>query len=157
MSTTRRPQATVLIDPLVPEERERFLEALDRDVERRGLPVTVLLTVPWHERSITELVERYAAADEAPAGVEPFVVAEVDETLWWLPEHATLVAGDVLVGADGGIEVCPDSWLDERSSHASIRGGACATARPSARAGHRLARRAGARRTAGPRSRAALG
>jgi len=83
--------------------------------------VTVLLTVPWHERSITELVERYAAGDEAPAGVEPFVVSEVDETLWWLPEHATLVAGDVLVGAGGSIEVCPDSWLDERSSHASIR------------------------------------
>ena len=58
---------------------------------------------------------------EAPGGVEPFVVAEVDETLWWLPEHATLVAGDVLVGADRGIEVCPDSWLDERSSHTSIR------------------------------------
>ena len=52
-------------------EAARFLEALDRDVERRGLPVTVLLTVPWHERSITELVERYAAGDGAPAGVEP--------------------------------------------------------------------------------------
>ncbi len=46
---------------------------------------------------------------------------EVDETLWWLPEHRTLVAGDVLVGAPGGIGVCPDSWLDERSSPASIR------------------------------------
>jgi hypothetical protein len=115
------PGATVLIDPLVPEERERFLEALDRDVERRGLPVAVLLTVPWHVRSFAELAERYAAGDEAPAGVEPFVVAEVDETLWWLPEHATLVAGDVLIGAGGGIEVCSDSWLDERSSHTSIR------------------------------------
>jgi len=115
------PGATVLIDPLVPPERDRFFEALDRDVERRGLPVVVLLTVPWHERSAAELVERYAAADEPPAGVEPFAVPEVDETLWWLPELRTLVPGDALLGADGGISVCPDSWLDERSSHASIR------------------------------------
>jgi glyoxylase-like metal-dependent hydrolase (beta-lactamase superfamily II) len=115
------PHATVLIDPLVPAERERFFEALDRDVERRGLPVVVLLTVPWHERSAAELAERYGAADEAPAGVEPFAVPEVDETLWWLPEHRSLVAGDALLGADGGISVCPDSWLDDRSSHDSIR------------------------------------
>ena len=114
-------EATVLIDPLVPPERDRFFAALDRDVERRGLPVAVLLTVPWHERSAAELVERYAAADEPPNGVEPFAVPEVDETLWWLPEHRALAAGDVLVGAPGGISVCPDSWLDERSSPASIR------------------------------------
>ena len=105
----------------MPEERERFFEALDRDVERRGLPVAILLTVPWHDRSASELTERYAAGEEAPAGVEPFAVPEVDETLWWLPEHATLVAGDVLLGVGGGIEVCPDSWLDSRSSHTSIR------------------------------------
>jgi glyoxylase-like metal-dependent hydrolase (beta-lactamase superfamily II) len=66
-------------------------------------------------------VERYAATDEAPAGVEPFAVPEVDETLWWLPEQASLVVGDVLLGADGGIAVCPDSWLDGRSSPTSIR------------------------------------
>ena len=113
--------ATVLIDPLVPPERDRFFEALDRDVERRGLPVAVLLTVPWHERSAAELVERYAASDEAPPGLEAFGVPEVDETLWWLPEHGALVPGDALIGAGDGISVCPDSWLDERSSPASIR------------------------------------
>ena len=115
------PGATVLIDPLVPPERDRFFEALDRDVERRGLPVAVLLTVPWHERSAAELMERYAAADEPPDGVELFGVPEVDETLWWLPEHAALVAGDVLLGTRDGISVCPDSWLDRRSSPASVR------------------------------------
>ncbi len=114
--------ATVLIDPLVPPERDRFFEALDRDVERRGLPVAVLLTVPWHERSADELVERYAAGDEAPDGVEAISIPEVDETLWWLPEQATLVAGDVLLGAPtAASSVCPDSWLDGRSSHTSIR------------------------------------
>ena len=46
---------------------------------------------------------------------------EVDETLWWLPEHGALVAGDVLVGTPDGIGVCPESWLDQRSSPASIR------------------------------------
>ena len=115
------PEATVLIDALVPHDRERFLEALDRDVERRGLPVAVLLTVPWHERSSPELVERYAATNKVPVGVEPFGVPEVDETLWWLPEHGTVVAGDALVGGADGIRVCPDSWLDERSSPTSLR------------------------------------
>jgi hypothetical protein len=117
------PRATVLFDPLVPShaDRERFFEALDRDVERRGLPVTILLTVAWHERSAAELVERYAAGKEPPVGVVPFGVPGVDETLWWLPEHAALLAGDVLLGADDGVCVCPDSWLEGRSSHDSIR------------------------------------
>jgi hypothetical protein len=119
------PAATVLFDPLVPRperERERFFEALDRDVERRALPVAILLTVPWHERSAAELRERYAATDAVPDGVEPFAVRDVDETLWWLPEHGALVAGDVLLGTPrGGVSVCPDSWLVGRSSPASVR------------------------------------
>lgn len=118
------PGATVLIDPLVPEggDRERFYEALDRDVARRGLPVAILLTVPWHARSSADLTERYGATDAVPDGVEPFAVREVDETLWWLPAHGALVAGDVLLGTSaGGVRVCPDSWLAGRSSPASIR------------------------------------
>ena len=115
--------ATVLIDPLVPveAERERFFEALDRDVDRRGAPVTILLTCTWHERSAAELAERYGAGDSPPAGVEAFVVPAIEETLWWLPEHAALVAGDVLLGAPDGIRMCPDSWLAGQASPASIR------------------------------------
>jgi len=115
------PGATVLIDPLVPPERERFFEALDRDVERRGQPVSILLTCKWHERSTGELTERYGAGDAPPAGVEAFLVLpEIEETLWWLPEQRTLVAGDVLLGAPDGLSVCPDSWLEADASPAAI-------------------------------------
>ncbi len=116
------PDATVLIDPLVPPEREQFFLALDRDVERRGLPVSILLTASWHARSQAELVERYATTAETPAAVEELALPpEMEETLWWLPEHRTLVAGDVLVGAAGEVSVCPDSWLDQRCTPAALR------------------------------------
>ena len=113
--------ATVLIDPLVPPERDRFFDALDRDVDRRELPVTILLTCDWHRRSTNELTERYAASDAVPEEVEAFPLPEIDETVWWLPRHAALVAGDVLLGTAGGVRVCPDSWLTDRSSPAGIR------------------------------------
>src|SRR5256885_1765625 len=48
------PDAVVLVDPFVPanDAEEQFWPALDRDVERLGRPVYVLLTVHWHERSV---------------------------------------------------------------------------------------------------------
>lgn len=120
------PDAVVLIDPLVPHEvaeRERFLAALDRDVERVALPVTILLTVPWHERSAAELTARYGASrDTAPAGVVALRCEAADETLYWLPAERALVPGDVLIGADGGgIRVCPDSWLPVEASPPQLR------------------------------------
>ena len=115
------PEATVLIDPLVPPEQEEFLQELDRDVVRRGQPVSILLTVPWHARSKDTLVKRYGACPEAPSSVEPFAVPEADETLWWLPNHTALVTGDVLLGADGGVRVCPDSWLDGSATPEAVR------------------------------------
>jgi glyoxylase-like metal-dependent hydrolase (beta-lactamase superfamily II) len=116
------PEATVLIDALVPPERERFFEALDRDVERRGLPVAIVVTCPWHERSSAELTERYGAGTSAPPGVEPYVVLpEIEETVWWLPEHGALVPGDVLLGAPDGVRVCPDDWLEDQVSPAAVR------------------------------------
>jgi glyoxylase-like metal-dependent hydrolase (beta-lactamase superfamily II) len=106
------PEATVLIDPLVPDERERFFEALDRDVERRGLPVAILLTCAWHARSADDLSERYGDGDVG-GGVEALPFELVEETMYWLPEHQALVPGDSLMGAaDGGIRICPDTWLE---------------------------------------------
>ena len=77
------PGAVVLIDPLVPmEDRDRFFRALDRDVERAGLPVRVLVTVDEHKRSSAELAERYGGTvGELPEGVE-IAVSTVDERVY---------------------------------------------------------------------------
>jgi glyoxylase-like metal-dependent hydrolase (beta-lactamase superfamily II) len=111
------PDAVVLIDPLIPDgahERERFLTALDADLARLGRPLALLETVSWHERSIPELAERYGATvGVPPAGVVEFPLGVADETGYWLPEHLAVVPGDTLLGdADGGLIVCPDSWLE---------------------------------------------
>jgi glyoxylase-like metal-dependent hydrolase (beta-lactamase superfamily II) len=130
--------AVVLIDPLVPEERaerDRFLRHLDADVERLALPVAVLITVYWHERSSRELADRYggqiwahrpalerlearverpfALGDPLPGGVEAIDAGRRDEVLYWLPRERALVAGDVLLGDERGIRLCPESWLPD--------------------------------------------
>ena len=110
----------VLVDPLVPQgdaDRARFLEALDRDVDRLGRPVFILLTCHWHERSAVELAERYSgtvrrdASDVLPAGVGAIEAPSGAETVYWLEHAAAVVPGDVLLGRRGGVELCPASWL----------------------------------------------
>jgi hypothetical protein len=65
------PDAVVLFDPLVPAgEAEEFLAHLDRDVERLGLPVSILLTADRNERSAPFLRERYDAGRRVPTTVE---------------------------------------------------------------------------------------
>jgi hypothetical protein len=114
------PKALVVVDPLVPEdEEERFWTALDRDVERLGLPVHVLLTVHWHERSVETVLDRYHATlwrpeekGELPEGVRAEVVKGSDwvEALFFLEPHRALVVGDLLIGNEGGIEL-PVRWF----------------------------------------------
>ena len=64
--------AVILIDPLAPpdgtSDAERFWRALDRDVERLGLPVAVLLCSDWHERSAQAVADRYG---HQPANPNP--------------------------------------------------------------------------------------
>jgi glyoxylase-like metal-dependent hydrolase (beta-lactamase superfamily II) len=130
----------VLIDPLVPpEDTERFWRALDRDVDRGDGAVHVLVTVFWHTRSAAAMVERYGArvwapsraraaiarragavsdvfrqGDALPGGIESLVTARAGEVVFWIPQHATLVPGDVLLGDGGeGVRMCPASWLPE--------------------------------------------
>jgi hypothetical protein len=112
------PDAIVLFDPLVPmEDRDRFYEALDRDVERAGLPVRVLLTVDDHRRSASEIVERYGASVGDPAeGVER--AAEViGETVYRIVAYEALVVGDLIVGRAHGLWV-PRPWLGDRYAEA---------------------------------------
>jgi hypothetical protein len=111
------PEATVLIDPLVPadpRDAARFWMALDRDVERRGLPVATLRTVPWHERSCAAIRERYPVFEGCPASIIRIPLGDpVGETHFLLPGHRALVPGDILLGGPGGsLRTCPRSWYD---------------------------------------------
>jgi glyoxylase-like metal-dependent hydrolase (beta-lactamase superfamily II) len=144
------PDAIVLIDPLVPSEppeAARFWKALDMDVKHAARPVHVLVTVFWHARSSGEVVRRYDGrlhvasraraaiqrrtnavtdvfrpGDELPGGVAAFASGRATEVAYWIPAHRTLVPGDVILGrADGGLRLCPESWLPTGVNHARVR------------------------------------
>jgi glyoxylase-like metal-dependent hydrolase (beta-lactamase superfamily II) len=136
----------VLVDPLVPGEepdRERFLEALDHDVDRAG-PPAIVLTVFWHERSASELAERYEGTtvwsyaptldrvegdvtnpftvdDRLPGGISA-IEADREEIVLWIPSHHALAVGDVLLGdMEGGVRVAPDDWFAEGTDPEAFR------------------------------------
>lgn len=140
----------MLIDPLVPEDagqEERFWRALDRDVERSGAQVHVLVTVFWHTRSAARMVERYDATvhavsgaraaietragrvdhvfrglSELPCGVVAYPTVRRNEVVFWIPAHQAIVPGDVILGSDeGGVAFCPESWLPPAVTHARLR------------------------------------
>ncbi len=141
-------EAIVLIDPLVPaDEADRFWEALDRDVERAGVPVHILITVFWHARSAEEIVRRYGArlhaanrakaaverrtdsivagfrpGDPLPGGIEALASGRTTEVVYWLPAHRAVVPGDVILGdGEGGLRLCPESWLPAGVGHDQLR------------------------------------
>ena len=96
----------VFVDPLVPE---RLWPHLDQLVE--GRPVHVLGTVVSHRRSAAEVRRRYSATTDPPAGVVP-VAVPARETDYWLPAFGALVVGDRVIGdGQGGLRLCPASWL----------------------------------------------
>jgi len=70
-----------------------------------------------HDAAVFRVVQRYGASSSRvkrslPAGVESIVLRGARETMFWLPEHRTLVPGDRILGApDGGLTLCPESWL----------------------------------------------
>lgn len=91
------PRAVTLIDPIVPpEDRDRFLDALDRDVERNGGRVEIVLT---RELDVSELRGRYAATVHT-ASTDDVVV--LGAGLAWVPARETLF---VAVAADAGARI----------------------------------------------------
>lgn len=130
--------ATVLIDPQAPpdgsQDAARFWQALDRDVARRALPVAVLLTVGWHDRSAQGVYDRYqgsvgvrvwahpgatggpdctvtdslGSGAALPPGVSYGVldVPDAAEAVFYIQPHHALVFGDAVLGT--GSESAPD-------------------------------------------------
>jgi hypothetical protein len=136
-------QAVVLIDPLAPPdgsaEAGTFWAALDRDVQRAGLPVVIFVANGYHARGALEFHRRYAGrygaeihahpgavprlgfeptrrfGADAPsrAGVEAHPVEGLDlgETALFVRQHRALVFADAVIGAGGGrLAVAPRSW-----------------------------------------------
>jgi hypothetical protein len=109
--------ALVLVDPLVPEDRDDLRREVDRLVKSHGSPVRILTTLGFHARSRNRLAERYDASTSRskrslPAGVETVQIKGAGETMLWLTEHRALVPGDRLLGdGTGGVRLCPESWL----------------------------------------------
>jgi hypothetical protein len=105
------PDASVLVDPLVPAgEEEAFFRHLDADIERRGLPVVILLTADWHRRSSVELAERYDAriGGALPRGVEEIPIEGTDERqiAYFIRPHAALIVCEIFgVDIDGELYV----------------------------------------------------
>lgn len=88
-----------LLDPVVPpEDRDTFLDALDRDAERHGRPMLVHLSSESQRPLADEIVTRYGAQ----------IVADTDDVravapgMFWLPMHRTLFAADTLEPAGDG-------------------------------------------------------
>lgn len=121
------PDAFVFVDPLVPSEPETFWRAMDARVKRHGGRVVVLTTISFHRRSRDELVERYGASTSRaqkslPAGVRTIPIRQAGEVMVWLPEHGALVPGDRILGdGDGGLRLCPESWLRYLPSEMKLR------------------------------------
>jgi hypothetical protein len=109
--------ATVLVDPLVPaREKDDFFRYLDADVERRRLPVVILLTADWHRRSADELAARYGAriGGAPPVGVEELAIEGADErqVAYFIRPHAALVVGEIFaVDSEGELYVAPSPAL----------------------------------------------
>ncbi|HEV8459500.1 MAG TPA: hypothetical protein VGQ38_02235 [Gaiellaceae bacterium] len=111
-------EATVLVDPLVPAgEEDDFHRHLDADVERRGLPVVILLTAEWHRRSADELAKRYGAriGGAPPAAIEEIPIDGADErqVAYFIRPHASLVVCEIFaVDVDGELRVAKSPALE---------------------------------------------
>ena len=108
----------VLIDPFLPP---------DGHFDPHGKPVRVLLTQGAHYRGTADFVERFAASvwtppralwrkipnpattEELPPGIEAIELdGEPQQVVFFIREHSTLVAGDVLSGTSGRLRVFID-------------------------------------------------
>jgi hypothetical protein len=125
-----------------------FIDPLEPPAEL-GRPAHVLVTVYWHGRSSRDagagriwastrsarplatrhivVTDAFRAGDGLPGGIRAFQTPRASEVVFWLPEHAALVVGDVLLGAGAKphatadvLRLCPERWLGS-GTHDDLR------------------------------------
>jgi glyoxylase-like metal-dependent hydrolase (beta-lactamase superfamily II) len=142
------PDGIVLIDPLAPPagtpEFRSLFDALDRDVERSGRPLAILLANRYHVRSTQAVYERYRSRpgasvwahaasgvgctvtrrfveqDPLPGGLRAFSISglNAEEVVFHLPAHRALVPADAILGAGGGkLRLAPPDWAEDRARY----------------------------------------
>ena len=62
----------------------------------------------------------WATGDALPGGASAVAAPAADEVVFWLPGPRTVVPGDVLLGTDDGLSLCPESWLQSRGGFARL-------------------------------------
>jgi hypothetical protein len=73
------------------------------------------------ERRSGVVTDVFRPGDALPGGIEAFRSARRTEVVFWIPEHQALVPGDVLLGdGDGGVRMCPESWLPDKTGHREL-------------------------------------
>lgn len=138
-ATWRSPDSFVFIDPLVRDDLDPAAwHPFDRAVSESGLPAVVLLTAPWHERSLHAVAARYAAAvwihprgharigelpelSALPAGAAALELDGVDEgqvAFHVVPEQALIVA-EFFVGTGNGLRVQPSPATRDMAAFAA--------------------------------------
>jgi hypothetical protein len=109
------PREAFFIDPLLPPDSDTFWRWADDHVADRR--VAVITTLRPHRRNREAFIARYGASRSRARGnllprVVPIPISGACETMFWLPELRALIPGDRLLGApDGGLRLCPESWL----------------------------------------------
>ena len=115
------------VDALVPTEAAAFWRWADAR-QAAADRTHVLTTIGFHRRSREELVDRYGASTSRaraalPAGLRPIRLAGAGEVMFWLAAPRALIAGDRVLGADdGGLRLCPESWLGYLDSGLTLSG-----------------------------------
>ena len=129
---------TLLIDPLLPPDRDAVLDLIERELGER---LAILISIPYHVRSSEELRRRFRSQVETtiwghracrkrlsdPAGFHAFEPGDAFpagasahrigkprryETPLLLPSHRALVFGDAVVEVDGALRVWSDRKVD---------------------------------------------
>jgi hypothetical protein len=138
----RHPESVVLIDPLIRDDLDTAAWSwLDSEVGRAETPVAVLLTAPWHQRSVRGVAARYGGRvwaspaararlgdlpwlEEPLAGIRILVPRGVDEgqVAFFIAPVRTLVVAELFLGTESGLEVRPSpGTTDEDEFNAFMR------------------------------------